>query len=151
MSRSMSWVVTGAPFSMLAELPMTTASSLTARSALASATSVFSEVSEDVAPILPARDEHGPTPRREEEAAHDHPQVAGIYRWKLGRQPPAHVSYLAGEPVDVARPPSARAIPARRRALRRAPAPPSSATHLPGIHGFMVTQALGFSNNEHAQ
>jgi hypothetical protein len=74
-----------------AELPMTTAPSLTARSALASATSVFSEMSEDVAPILPAGDEHRPASRREEEAAHDHPQVAGIHRWKPGRQPQAHL------------------------------------------------------------
>src|SRR5437879_1105037 len=115
---------------MLAELPMTMASSLTARSALASATSGFSAMSGDVAPILPAGDEHGPARRREEETAHDHPQVAGIYRWKLGRQPQAHLSYLAGEPVDVARPPPARAIPARGRALHGAPAAPASATHL---------------------
>jgi len=64
MSRPMSWVVTGAPFSMLAELPMTMASNLAARSALASATSVCSEMSEDVPPILPASDEYRPTRRR---------------------------------------------------------------------------------------
>jgi len=69
---------------MLAELPMTTASSLTARSPWASSTSVFSERSEDVAPVLPARDEHGPPGRGQEEATHDHPQISGIDRWKIG-------------------------------------------------------------------
>src|SRR6267154_868753 len=86
MSRSMSCVVTGAPFSMLAELPMTMASNLVARRPLASATSVCSEMSEDVSPVLPASDEYGPTSRREQESAHDHAQVAGIDVGKLGRQ-----------------------------------------------------------------
>ena len=72
----MSCVVTGAPFSMLAELPITTASSLARRSALASATSVFSDRSEDVPAVLPLVDEHGAPLRRQEQAANDETQIA---------------------------------------------------------------------------
>jgi hypothetical protein len=74
----MSCVVTGAPFSMLAELPITTASSVATRSALARATSVCSEKSEDVSAVLPASDEHCPARGWQEQAAHDQPEVAGI-------------------------------------------------------------------------
>jgi hypothetical protein len=84
---------------MLAELPMTMASNLVARRPLASATSVCSEMSEDVSPVLPASDEHGPTCRREQESAHDHAQVAGIDVGKLGRQALAHLSDPGGELV----------------------------------------------------
>src|SRR2546423_7884819 len=69
--RSMSCVVTGAPFSMLAELPITTASSLATRSALARATRVFPERSEDVPAVLPPVHEDGATLRWQEQAAND--------------------------------------------------------------------------------
>src|SRR5690242_5946558 len=110
MSRSMSCVVTGAPFSMLAELPMTMASSRARRRALASATSVFAEISEDVAAIVPPSDEHCAAQRREQEAAHDHPQIAGIHLWKLGRQSRRHLLHLARESLHVAGAPSERAV-----------------------------------------
>src|SRR6267142_2784431 len=75
MRRSMSWVVTGAPFSMLAELPITTASSFATRSARASATRVFSERSEDVTTIPPTPDEDRTADRRQQQAPHEQPQV----------------------------------------------------------------------------
>jgi hypothetical protein len=49
---------------MLAELPMTMASSLAVRSALARAMSVFSDRSEDITAVIAASEEHGPAPRR---------------------------------------------------------------------------------------
>src|SRR4051812_36172782 len=76
--RSMSCVVTGAPFSMLAELPMTMASSRATRRALASSISVAPQGLEGVAAILPAAHEDGTTFRRQEQTANDQPQVAGI-------------------------------------------------------------------------
>src|SRR5216684_800013 len=134
MSRSMTWVVTGAPFSMLAELPMTIASSLAARSALASATSVRSEISEDVASVLPPREEHSSARRRQQEAAHDQTEVAWIDLRQLWNQLGTDVADLARQPVHIARPSSVRAVPARRRPLCEAFAQPASPAHLPRVH-----------------
>src|SRR5437763_17102732 len=75
--RSMSCVVTGAPFSMLAELPMTTASSLATRSALARATRVRSARSEDVSAVLPPGHEDRAPLAWQEQAAHDQAQPPG--------------------------------------------------------------------------
>src|SRR5712691_5269573 len=134
MSRSMSWVVTGAPFSMLAELPMTIASSLAVRSALASATSVRSESSEDVATVLPPPEEHGSARRRQEEAAHDQPEVAGIDLRDLRCQLGTDVADRARQPIHIARPSSALAITARGSPLGDAFAQPASPAHLPRVH-----------------
>src|SRR5438270_5589397 len=99
---------------MLAELPMTMASSFAARSALASATSVFSERSEDITPVLPPDEEHGPARRWQEKAAHDQAQVARVQLGNVRAQAPAHFRDLASKQVRVARPPAARPVPARR-------------------------------------
>src|SRR5204863_8946126 len=95
MRRPMSWLVTAAPFSMLAELPMMIASSVAARSALASATSVFSEMSEDITPVLPPDEEHGTARGWQEKTANDQTQVAGIQLGKLWAQARAHLCDLA--------------------------------------------------------
>src|SRR2546430_4589665 len=142
--RSMSCVVTGAPFSMLAELPITTASSLATRSPLARATSVFSDRSEDVPPVLPPVDEYGATLRWQEQAAHDQVQIARIDPRELWRKSRADILYPAREALRVPWPSPVVAVPARRATLRCGPAAPTLATHLPSVHGPMITQALGF-------
>src|SRR5438552_12597031 len=144
MSRSMSCVVTGDPFNMLAELPMMTACSLAVRKALASATRVCSEMSEDVSSILPLGDEHRPSRRRQQERTHDQRKVTGIDLRKLRRQPRARLAHGARESVDVARPSSACAIAARCGAFRRTLFQSTLSAHLPGVHIPTITQALGF-------
>jgi hypothetical protein len=92
---------------MLAELPITTASSLARRSALARATSVFSEKSEDVPAVLPPVDEDGAALRWQEEAADDQPEITRIDGWELWRERRADVLYPAREagPCSAAAPP----------------------------------------------
>src|SRR5438105_14689221 len=136
---------------MLAQLPITMASSFAARSAFASATSVFSEMSEDIPAVVPARDEHGPPRRRQKQAAHDQAQVSRIHAWKLRREERADFPASPGEHVHISRPSTARAVALCRGALGRAPAPPPTAAHLcvihPGIHSLSVwgcrSRALG--------
>ena len=99
----MSCVVTGAPFSMLAEFPITTASSLATRSARASATSVFSDRSEDVATVLPLVDEDRASPRGQKQAANDQAQIAGIDPRKPWRESPAGIPDPAREELGVRR------------------------------------------------
>src|SRR5258708_149313 len=134
MSRSMPCVVTGAPFSMLAEFPMMMASSFALRSALARAISVFSEKSEDIATVLAASEEHGPAPRRQQEAADDQPQVARIQLRKLRREAQAGVLDLAREQVHVTRPSAARAVEACRCTFDRALAAPTQPAHVSCVH-----------------
>src|SRR5438128_10379067 len=114
---------------MLAVSPITTASSFAARSALATATSVFSEMSEDIPTVVPARDEHGPTRWRQEQATHDQAQVARIHARKLRRQARADVPDPPGEHVHVPGPSAARTVLPCRSALGRAPASPASPSH----------------------
>src|SRR5437762_3255479 len=97
-------------------------------------TSVFSERSEDIAPVLMASKEHGSTRRRQEQAAHDQTQVAWIQSGKLRRQPGASVSDLAREQVHIAGAPAARAVPARSSLLGGALALAASLTHLARVH-----------------
>jgi hypothetical protein len=105
-----------------------------ARSAFASATSVFSEMSEDIPAVVPARNEHGPTRGRQEQTAHDQAQIARIHAWKLRRQARADVPDPAGEHVNISRPSAARPVAPCCGALGRAPASPTSPSHLCGIH-----------------
>jgi hypothetical protein len=140
----MSCVVTGAPFNMLAELPITTASSVATRRALATATSVSSEKSEDVSSVLPASDEHCPVRRRQEQAAHDQPEIARIDLRKLWGELRADLAHLAREALRIRRSPAARSIPARGCSLRGAPAAPAFAAHRARVHGAILTEALGF-------
>src|SRR4051812_10394515 len=94
MSRSMSCVVTGAPFSMLAELPMTMASSFAARRPRASARSVSWWRSEDVTAVLPAVDEDAALRRRKEQVADDAAQVHWIDLRQLRGETPARITDL---------------------------------------------------------
>src|SRR3954469_20524818 len=129
---------------MLAALPMTTASSRTPRSALASARSVFSWSSEDVAAILPAGDEDRAARWRQQQAAHDHPQIARVDVRQGATPPRAGPPPPAREQLRVARTASTRAVLARGRGLGGAPAAAALAAHLPRIHRTIITQAFGF-------
>jgi hypothetical protein len=140
----MSCVVTGAPFNMLAELPMTTASSLATRSALARAMSVFSERSEDVPAVLALVDEHGAPFRRQEQAANDEAQIPRIDLRELWRESHAHIANPARETLGIPRPPPTSAIAPGGATFHRATAPPTFAAHRPCIHGSIITQAFGF-------
>src|SRR5689334_9746032 len=131
----MSCVVTGAPFSMLAEFPITIASSFATRSALARATSVFSDRSEDVSAILSAGDEDRAPRRRKKQATNDQAQIAGIHVRQPRNQRPADLVHPVGEPVRIARPTASSSIALRGEALLRAAASPASATHFRCVHG----------------
>src|SRR5206468_4055249 len=97
-----------------AVLQITTASSLVFRSAIASATSVLSARSEDIGAVGTATDEHAALDGRQEHAAHDEAQVAGIDVRKLGREAPALVRHSPGEEIHLARTAAASAVPAGR-------------------------------------
>ena len=133
-NKSMSCVVTGAPFSMLAQFPMTTASSLAVRSARASATSVLSETSEDIPAVIPARDERRPTSGGEKQGTDDQTQVARIDLRKLRTEARAHVLDLAGKQFRISRPAPACPVHPGRGTLRGGPALAAKPPHLARIH-----------------
>src|SRR5437868_5146130 len=142
--RSMSCVVTGAPFSMLAELPMTTASSLATRSALARATRVRSARSEDVSAVLPPGDEDRAPLVWQEQAAHDQAQITGVDPGDLRGELPADILHLPREALRIARPSPAGPVAPGRGALFQAATAPAFTTHFRCVHPASITQALGF-------
>jgi len=140
----MSCVVTGAPFSMLAELPMTTASSLATRSALARATRVRSARSEDVSAVLPPGDEDRAPLVWQEQAAHDQAQITGVDPGDLRGELPADILHLPREALRIARPSPAGPVAPGRGALFQAATAPAFTTHFRCVHPASITQALGF-------
>jgi len=88
--------------------------------------------------IFATSDEHDTACGRQEQAAHDQAEIAGLDPGHLRPQMGAHAGDLAREQIRVARPSAACAILPSRCAFRCAPAATASPAHLAGVHGICV-------------